>query len=107
MQTHYRSRGFNIFVLTLTFIAVIFLLLALLWPEPSVSSNPVSGDITQYTAKSVGYQVVIYQTGSSDPVMLTGIDIRTLPEADQQALSKGIPLQDATALAHLLEDYDA
>lgn len=105
MQTHNRSQGFNILVLTLTFLAVLFILLALLWPKPAVSNNPVTRE--QYTAKSVGYQVVIYQTGNSEPVMLTGIDIRTLPQADQQALSQGIPLQDATALAHLLEDYDA
>lgn len=105
MQTHNRSQGFNILVLTLTFLAVLFILLALLWPKPAVSNNPVP--VEQYTAKSVGYQVVIYQTGNSEPVMLTGIDIRTLPQADQQALSQGIPLQDATALAHLLEDYDA
>ena len=65
MQPHNRSLGFNILVLSLTFLAVTFLLL------------------------------------------MTGVDIRTLPQADQEALAEGIPLQDATALAHLLEDYDA
>ena len=106
MQPHNRSLGFNILVLSLTFLAVTFLLLALLWPKAPTSSN-VSADLTQYIAKSVGYQVVIYQTGRSDPVLMTGVDIRTLPQADQEALAEGIPLQDATALAHLLEDYDA
>ena len=38
---------------------------------------------------------------------MTGIDIRTLPPTDQQALSQGIALRDATEIAHLLEDYDA
>ena len=92
MQPHNRSLGFNILVLSLTFLAVTFLLLALLWPKAPASSN-VSADLTQYIAKSV--------------VLMTGVDIRTLPQADQEALAEGIPLQDATALAHLLEDYDA
>lgn len=106
MESHNRSIWFNALVIGLTFFAVILLLLALLWPENSVSSE-ASADLTQYTAKSVGYQVVIYQTGHREPVLMTGIDIRTLPQADQAALSEGIPLQDAVALAHLLEDYDA
>ena len=106
MQPYNRSLKFNIAILVLTFSAVILMLLALLWPKQS-SSSSVSADLTQYTAKSVGNQVVIYETGRSDPVLMTGIDIRTLPEADRQALADGIRLQDATALAHLLEDYDA
>ena len=106
MQPYSRSLKFNIIILVLTFSAVVLMLLALLWPKQP-SSNSVSADFTQYTAKSVGNQVVIYETGRSEPVLLTGIDIRTLPEADRQALAVGIGLQDATALAHLLEDYDA
>lgn len=105
MQIRNRSLGFHIIILSLTFLAVILLLFSLLWPKPPASSTPLPE--TPYTAKSVGHQVVIYQNGRSDPVMMTGIDIRTLPPTDQQALSQGIALRDATEIAHLLEDYDA
>ncbi len=105
MQIHNRSLGFNIVILSLTFLAVILLLFSLLWPKPIASSTPLPENL--YTAKSVGHQVVIYQSGRPEPIMMTGIDIRTLPPVDQQALSEGISLRDATALAHLLEDYDA
>lgn len=105
MQIQGRSRGFYILVLSLTFGSVILLLLTLLWPKPKVPNNPAIQ--AQYTARSVGNQVVIYQAGASEPVMLTGIDIRTLPDADRQALEQGIALRDAIDLAHLLEDYDA
>lgn len=105
MQIHNRSLGFHIIILSLTFVAVILLLFSLLWPKPLVPSTPLPE--TRYTAKSVGHQVVIYQNGRSDPVLMTGIDIRTLPPTDQEALEQGISLRDATELAHLLEDYDA
>lgn len=105
MQIHNRSLGFHIVILSLTFVAVILLLLSLLWPKPVASNTPLPE--TLYTAKSVGHQVVIYENGRSDPVLITGIDIRTLPVTDQEALSQGISLRDAIELAHLLEDYDS
>lgn len=105
MQIQNRSMGFHIIILSLTFLSVILLLFSLLWPKPLPSSAPLPE--MPYTAKSVGHQVVIYQTGRSDPILMTGIDIRTLPPTDQQALSQGISLRDATEIAHLLEDYDA
>lgn len=105
MQIHNRSLGFHIIIVSLTFLAVILLLFSLLCPSPPASGTPLPE--TRYTAKSVGHQVVIYQNGRSDPVMMTGIDIRTLPPTDRQALSQGIALRDATEIAHLLEDYDA
>ncbi len=105
MRIRNRSLGFNIVILSLTFLAVILLLFSLLWPKSTPANSTLPENL--YTAKSVGHQVVIYQNGRADPVMMTGIDIRTLPPVDQQALSEGISLRDATALAHLLEDYDA
>lgn len=108
MQTQHRSIGFYTVILLLTFSSVVLLFLSLLLPKSAPSTtSPASADLSQYTAKSVGNQVVIYQTGSSEPIMLTGIDIRTLPDADRQALASGIALRNATELAHLLEDYDA
>lgn len=104
-----RNSFYNISILCLTFGAVIFLLLALLTPRtplPAVAPANAETVQAQYTARAVGNQVVIYRTGRSEPAMMTEIDIRTLPDADQEALAEGIALADATALAHLLEDYD-
>lgn len=47
--------------------------------------------------------LIIQQNGQT--VLRTGIDVRSLPAADQAALQHGISLADETALARLLEDY--
>ena len=40
-------------------------------------------------------------------VLRTGIDTRTLPSAEQQALADGITLDNAEELARLLENYSS
>lgn len=60
---------------------------------------------TGYTASVLNNHVVIYSSGQTQPSLVTEIDIRALPLADQNALRKGIPLPDDEALARLLEDY--
>lgn len=47
--------------------------------------------------------LIIQQNGQT--VLRTGIDVRSLPAADQTALHNGIALADEAALARLLEDY--
>ena len=109
MLSRIRNSLYNIMVLGLTLGAVILLLLTLLLPRPEKQAAvPVQSEASaaQYLARTSGSRVVIYRTGRSEPVMVTEIDVRTLPDADQEALAHGIELADATALAHLLEDYD-
>lgn len=44
---------------------------------------------------------------SDGSVLRTGIDTRTLPSAEQQALADGITLDNAEELARLLENYSS
>lgn len=114
MLSRLRNSGYNILILCLTLGAVVFALLALLQtrPAPQAAAQPAipaansETPIPLYTVRAVGNQVLIYQTGFEQPVIVTEIDLRSLPDADQAALRKGIVLGDAIALAHLLEDYD-
>ncbi|MGM9612042.1 MAG: hypothetical protein ACI3XZ_00910 [Butyricicoccus sp.] len=58
-----------------------------------------------YYAALVDDHVVIYVTGRSDPVLVTEIDARTLPDADRKLLEDGLPLDNAADVNRLLEDY--
>ena len=63
---------------------------------------PASASIT-YTVQSENDRLVIRQSD----VLRTGIDTRTLPSAEQQALADGITLDNAEELARLLENYSS
>lgn len=58
-----------------------------------------------YYAALVDQHVVIYLNGRTDPVLVTDIDVRTLPDADRLMLEKGLPLASADDVSRLLEDY--
>ena len=83
--------------------AMISLVLAgrALLPTPAV---PASAAIS-YTVQSENDRLVIRQSDGS--VLRTGIDTRTLPSAEQQALADGITLDNAEELARLLENYSS
>ena len=51
-----------------------------------------------------GY-VALWRSGSEIPVRVYPYSLASLPPADQQALAKGIPVENQQELAHLLEDY--
>lgn len=67
---------------------------------PAVS---VAASAEPYVAQSEDGRLVVTRGGET--VLRTGIDVRTLPSADRDALSDGIVLEDELALARLLEDY--
>ncbi|MCI7124651.1 MAG: hypothetical protein MR935_00385 [Agathobaculum sp.] len=69
-------------------------------PRPAV---PAAATGEPYVARSEGGAVVVSRGGRT--VIRTDIDVRVLPQADREALSRGISLPDAEALAKLLEDY--
>lgn len=71
----------------------------------AASSARASVSESGYTAGVLDNHIVIYTNGEAEPSLITEIDIRSLPLADQKALRKGIPLSNDEALAHLLEDY--
>ena len=70
----------------------------------SAPAVPASAAIS-YTVQSENDRLVIRQSDGS--VLRTGIDTRTLPSAEQQALADGITLDNAEELAHLLENYSS
>ena len=49
--------------------------------------------------------VALWTDASPEPVQVFPYRVSSLPEADRQALEKGIRTDDPEALAHLLEDY--
>ena len=65
---------------------------------------PASASVT-YTVQWQTDRIVIRQSDGS--VLRTGIDTRTLPSAEQQALADGITLDNAEELARLLENYSS
>ncbi len=67
---------------------------------------PVSAAGTEpetFVALNKEGRVVVFR--GNELVMRTGIDVRTLPEADRVKLDEGITLYSEESLARLLEDY--
>ena len=51
-----------------------------------------------------GY-LALWKQGQPDPVRIFPYSITSLPDADQKAVKKGIPLESREDLLRLLEDY--
>lgn len=84
----------------------------LLWVSKAVpikNTAPVSAPATtsqaSYYAALYDNQVVIYQAGQNTPIIITDIDVRTLPNTDRMALSQGIELETLDEVNRLVEDY--
>ena len=50
-------------------------------------------------------QIALWADGKSEPVEIFPYQARYLPEADYQALKKGIHIKDGPELQQLLEDF--
>lgn len=75
-------------------------------PEPSTAAAANAAvQRPQYCASVSENRVIIRLMGQSDPILVTDIDVRTLPPADQTALSEGILLDGMEAVQQLIEDY--
>lgn len=89
--------------------ATIAFILSLCLFGASKASQPVqtasAGVISGYYAALVDQRIVIYANGRDEPLMITDIDARTLPDADRELLEKGLPLAGADDVNRLLEDY--
>ena len=57
-----------------------------------------------YLGNFRGY-LALLEEGKTDPRVIYPCKTDTLPPADQQALSDGIPVRSEKELAHLLEDF--
>ena len=51
-----------------------------------------------------GY-VALFENGSEEPRQIFPCPVSSLPETDQEALEKRIPIRNASALQQALEDY--
>lgn len=71
--------------------------------EPAAAQT--AGSAPSYYAALVEEHVVIYLNGRPEPVLVTEIDARALPDADRALLADGIPLESAADVNQLLEDY--
>ena len=49
--------------------------------------------------------IALWKDSDPEPVRVFPYSVQSLPPADQKALEKGIPIEDAEDLKHLLEDY--
>lgn len=49
--------------------------------------------------------IALWKDSDPEPVRVFPYSVASLPEADQKALEKGIHIEDAEDLKHLLEDY--
>ena len=49
--------------------------------------------------------IALWKDGNPEPVRIFPYSAAVLPEADRQALERGIPIGDNGMLARLLEDY--
>lgn len=103
-------------LLDLLAVAALFLCAILLLRtacRPAAPAEPAAAEAAQtvvikqplYYAALTGEQVTIYLAGREEPVLITDIDARTLPDADRAALAAGIPLDGMEAVQRLLEDY--
>lgn len=90
----------------------IFLIACMVFARAALPARLLSSVSASSTAPATGYvagvldnRLAIYIAGQDKPALITDIDIRTLPNADQAALRAGLPIASDEALAHLLEDY--
>lgn len=73
-------------------------------PSPARTAAAASASPSYYAGLSDN-RVVIYVNGKAEPVLVTDIDVRTLPDTDRRQLAKGIPLANTADVNRLLEDY--
>lgn len=72
-------------------------------PVESSSGSMSSGE--QYTIKEYQGNIAVYMNGVDRPFRITDVDVRTLPQLDQERLKSGIQVSGAEELNRLLEDY--
>lgn len=74
-------------------------------PVEATTTAATTSTPPSYYATLSNNHVVIYLNGQPEPVLITEIDARTLPDADREQLEQGIQLANAADVNQLLEDY--
>lgn len=98
-----RRKRIAVVMCALTLVCSFFAARSYFLPPSSEETVAVSANTSYFAYSDENGNLVIAK--GSEGILQTGINTRTLPEADQSALAEGIILNDASALAKLLEDY--
>ena len=72
--------------------------------QTETKSEPASA-ANGYTIKEYNGGIAVFSDASGKPFRITDVDIRTLPEQDQEDLKKGIHADDLEEVNRLMEDY--
>ena len=74
-------------------------------PKEIYERFAVRADAAEFMLKGSGRYVAVYEkAGSREPVLVTGIELRCLREADRAMIEAGIPVISRRELLLLLED---
>ncbi len=74
-------------------------------PETPAEEIPQPDHDARYEMGIWEGKVAVFVPGTNHPMRITEMPVSSLPEADQQALEKRIPVYDVQQLAGFLEDY--
>lgn len=77
------------------------------FPPPPSSSSKVQAEeeAERYLIRDYQGRVAVFLEGVEEPEMIFDIYTKTLPELDQQQLTKGIPVEGYQQMTRLVEDY--
>ncbi len=100
MRTMWRSVILAVTVAVAT-AAVVLALIFRFWLPPRENYNPTP----RYVIGNWQGQVAVFEGGQDYPMLVYDTYINALPEEARQQVLAGIPVEDATRLSLLLEDY--
>lgn len=111
---HYRGKNHNLRkylqVLAITTVILLFMFtvhLNSIIDTENQSTKAVLNTNPQYTLKVLENNIVIYSPNQSSPILVTNIDVRTLPTSEQNALLDGIIINSDVELSKALENYSS
>lgn len=96
-----------IFASILLSVLIIALSCLFLPDKPSAANNPASAAKSCYLLKEYEGRIALYEPPFEVPEEVYSIYVDTLPPADQERLSSGIPIDTPAQLEDYLEDFDS
>lgn len=96
--------GYRLYFTLLGALAVLCIAAGAVWAAQK-QLQPSPTPAAQYLLKDHAGHVALYAADGAGPLAEYEIYTRLLPEADVQALSTGVPVENDAALQRILEDY--
>ena len=77
------------------------------YPSSQESSNitTMTSKVTVYVVRQYNGHIGVFVNDEIIPIKEIDVDVSTLPQVDQELLSKGIAATTQSKLNHILEDY--